>query len=289
MGLYTRTAFKLFSKLAENISDYFAETKTDLKLARIKASLQEYLSTAFFTSFLVFLIGLPFLSLILGYFLKNFLFSFLTALTVSLFSSVLFFYIFLQYPKFIAKDKSKNLEKTLPFASLYLSTISGSRLPLHKSLEIFSKFSGYGEIAKEVDLINQDMKMFGYDVNTALERAVDRSPSKSFKELLWGILATTRAGGDIVLYLKEKSKNFIDEYRRKLYEFSHTLTVYIEIYLTAIVLGAIFFTVLTAVVSGIGGAPGDIIVLQFFLIFVFMPVISILFIMLVKTSTPGSE
>jgi len=289
MEFYNRMAFRLFGQISESASSFFGEIRSDLRIARLKVSLQEYLSTAFFTSFLTFLIGLPILSFGLGYILKNFLFGFITAITISLFLAVLFFYIFLNYPKIIAKNKSNELEKTLPFASLYLSTIAGSKLPLHKTFEIFSKFSGYKEITQETDLINQDVKMFGLDINTALERAVERTPSKDFKELIWGILSTSRSGGDLALYLKEKSKNFIEEYRRKLYEFSHTLTVYIEVYLTAVVLGAIFFTILTAIISGIGGAPANVIFLQFFLIFVFLPLVSVLLMFIVKYSTPAGE
>lgn len=289
MGAYTKTAFRLFGQLSENISHYFPDTRKDLKVARFKTSFQEYLSTTMLTCLIFFLVGLPVLSVVFSLLFKTFLLGFITAFTISIFLAILFFYISLIYPNIIAKGRAKELEKALPFASLYLSTVSGSKLPLYKTLEIFSKFSGYGEIAKEVNLINQDMKMFGFDVNTALERAVERSPSRDFKELLWGILSTARTGGDMSQYLKEKSKNFIDAYRRKLYEYSHTLTLYIEIYLTAIVLGVIFFTILTSIVSGIGGAPSNIVVLQFFLIFLFIPMISILFIYLIKATAPSGE
>lgn len=289
MGFYTKTAFRLFGQLSEKISHFFPDTRRDLRMARFKTSFQEYLSTALLNCFILFIVGLPTLSFVLSFIFKTFLFGFITALTVSIILVTILFYFYLIYPGLVARNRAKEMEKNLPFATLYLSTVSGSKLPLHKTLEIFSKFSGYGEIAQEVDLINQDMKMFGFDVNTALERAVERSPSRDFKELLWGILSTVRSGGDLAKYLKEKSKNFIDEYRRRLYEFSHTLTVYIEVYLTAIVLGAIFFTILTSIISGIGGAPSNIIVLQFFLIFLFLPLISILFIYLIKATAPTGE
>jgi len=52
----------------------------------------------------------------------------------------------------------------------------------------------------------------------------------------------------------------------------------------------IFFTILTSIMSGIsGGSSTDMIVLQFMMIFVFMPLISMLFIIMVKSITPGGE
>ena len=58
--------------------------------------------------------------------------------------------------------------------------------------------------------INNDTKLFGLDIITALERAVERSPSKNFSELLYGLLSTIRAGGDMNIYLKQKSINFMN-------------------------------------------------------------------------------
>lgn len=289
MSFYSRLAFRLFSEVSENVTPYFIDIKSDLKKARMRESLQEYLSTAILTCFVIFLVELPIFSLIFGFIFQSFLFAFLTAITVALFLTVAFFFLFLNYPKTIIRDRSKKLDDSLPFASLYLSTISGSKLPLHKMLEIFSRFSGYKEMVREVNSINDDIKIFGLDVNTALERAIERTPSKNFQELLWGILSTIRAGGDLTNYLKAKAKDLMEDYRRKVREFSHTLTIYIQIYLTAIVLGSVFFIVLTGIVAGVMGGAGNILTLQFILIFLFIPLVSTFFIFLVKTSTPTGE
>ena len=184
-------------------------------------------------------------------------------------------------------EKSKKMDSSLPFASLYLSTISGTKLPLEKIFKIFGRFSKYGELTEEVELINRDIEAFGFDVHTALERAVDRSPSKNFKDLLWGILSTSTSGGDVTSYLREKSKGLMEDYRRKLMEFSKKMMMLSEIYLTAIILGTIFFVILSAIFSGIGGGVNSIILMQTLLIFIFLPLMSMLFIILVKASTPG--
>lgn len=290
MGFYTRTAFRYFSRYSEYISIFFPDLKLDLKKAKMKTSTQEYISTAMLTTFLVFLVEVPILSFAFGIIFRNFLFSFITGFTTSIFLSTIIFVLFTKYPKTIIAERAKKLDGSLPFASLYLSTIAGTKLPLHRIFKIFGKFSKYGEITEEVDLINKDIEVFGFDVHTALERAVERSPSKSFKDLLWGILSTSVSGGDIATYLREKSKGLMEDYRRKLSEFAKKMMFLSEIYLTAIILGAIFFVILTAILSGIGGGmTRSIILLQALIIFVFLPLISIGFIILVKVSTPGGE
>jgi len=291
MGLYTKLSFRLFSQFSESISQYFGDVKSNLKKARIKLSLQEYMSIAVMTCFIIFIASFPALSVVFGLVFGNFLFSFISSFTSSIALTAVAFILATNYPKFVIKEKAKKIDNALPFAVLYLSTIASSKLPLHKIFEIFSKFSEYGELTTEVRYITNDVEFFGLDVNTALERAIDRSPSKAFKEMIWGMLSTIRSGGDLAMYLRATSANLMDEYRRKLFEFSHQLSIYIEVYLTTIVLGAIFFTILTSILSGISGSSdtSGMIVLQFLLIFFFMPLISIMFIILIKAMTPGEE
>lgn len=291
MGFYTKISFRMFSQVSERISYYFSDLKMDIKKARIKLSLQEYLSIVIMTCFIVFISVFPFLSFLLGLVFQNFLLSFTSSFTASVLITVVVFLFIVNYPKLTIREKAKHIDNALPFATLYLSTIASSKLPMHKVLDIFTKFGKYGELTEEMKFIKNDIDAFGFDVNTALERAVDRSPSKMFKELIWGLLSTIRSGGDTSIYLKEVAVNMVNEYRRKLYEFSQQLTIYIEVYLTTIVLGAIFFTILTSIMSGIaaGATTTNIVVLQFFLIFIFMPLVSILFIIMIKSITPGSE
>jgi flagellar protein FlaJ len=290
MSFYTRMAFRYFGRYSENISIFFPDLKLDIKKTKMKTSVQEYISTSLLTTFLVFLVEVPLLSFAFGLIFKSFLFSFITGFTASVILSVAIFFIFTQYPKTIVSERSKKMNSSLPFTSLYLSTIAGTKLPLSKVFQIFGKFNKSGEMGEEVGMINKDIEAFGFDVHTALERAVERSPSKNFKDLLWGILSTSASGGDVVSYLREKSKTFMEDYRRKLSEFSKKMMLISEVYLTAIVLGTIFFVILTAIISGISSGPGSsIILLQTIMIFLFLPLMSFMFIILVKRATPGEE
>lgn len=289
MGSYTKLAMRLFYPASRGFTPFVSELRNDLKRSRLKLSVYEYLSISFLSSFIILLITFTLLTVVISMFLPNFILSLLISLAVSGSLSSFFFLLFLNYPKSVIREKSKRLEDTLPFAALYLSTIAGSKLPLNKIFTIFSKFGKYGEISDEVNSIINDIELFGVDINTSVERAIERSPSKNFKELLWGILSMNKTGGDMYAYLREKGKTFLNEYRRRLFEFSHQLTIFIEIYLTAIVLGAIFFTILTAIISGLSGVGANIIVLQFFLIVIFLPVLSLAFILIIKSITPGGE
>jgi flagellar protein FlaJ len=289
MSEYLQISMKIFGPVTDFMNPYFPNLKSDLKKARIKMSTQEYLSSGIFLSFLLFTVELPLLSFIFSLLFKNFLFGFLTSITMSFFLLAIFFLSYVNYPKAIIKERASSIDKFLPFASLYLATIASSKLPLVKIFELFSKFGQYGALSSEFNQMQNEISLFGLDANTALERAIERTPSKNLKELLYGILATNTSGGDLSVYLKQKSNSFFADYNRRLHDFAQQLTVYIEIYLTSIVLGAIFFVILTAILAGISGTGGNIIFLQFFLIFLFLPLISGVFVFLIKTATPGGQ
>jgi len=290
MSLFEKMAMRYLDKYIEPHLEVFSDLKKDLKRSGMRKTLEEYLSTSLLMCIILFVIELPIFSLIFSLLNLGFLFSFFMAITTSILVCSFFFLMFVNYPKFLIRDKARSIDRTLPFAGIYLSTIASSRLPPHRIFEIFSKFKEYGEISYEARRIVADMKMFGLNVYDSLEKAIDRTPSKDLRDLFWTILSTLKAGGDLHAYLNEKSKSFLADYRRRLDEFSHSLSIYLEIYLTALVLGTIFFIILTSVMSGFTGMVAEnIIFVQFFLIFLFVPLISVAFIILIKSASPGGE
>ena len=254
----------------------------------MKKTLIEYLSISILTCILIFVIEVPTLSLIFSLLGFGIFLSLFMAFFVSILLSALFFVLFTNYPKFKIRDKARAIEKSLPFAGIYLSTIASSRLPPHKIFQIFSTFEEYGEVTEEAKRIVADMEMFGLNVYDSMAKAIDRTPSKDMKDLFYAMISTLKAGGDLSVYLFEKSQSFLDNYRRKLKEFAHSLSVFLEVYLTALILGTIFFIILTSIMSGLTGAVAeDLIYMQFFLIFLFVPLISAAFIILIKSASPG--
>jgi len=284
--MISKYAFRLFGDLAKKIEPYFPELKEELRKADLKISPQEYIANALFASLLSFIVTLPFIALSISIFTGAFLFSYLMSITLATGLPTAVFLIYLNYPKSIIKDREKKIDAYLPFSALYLSSIVSSGLPLHKAIKMFVEFEEHRSVAKEMKKIVEDVEFYGLDILSALERAVNRTPSRKFREFLYGILATIRGGGNLFTFMKERTADFFIDYRRKLSEFSHSMTIYTEIYLVAVVLGTIFFVILTSVVSALGGATQNILGLQLFMIFVFLPMISILFLFLVRKAQP---
>ena len=75
------------------------------------------------------------------------------------------------------------------------------------------------------------------------------------------------------------------DYRRRIRKYSQDLSLYVEMYLTLIITGSIFFIVLSSIISTISAGLGTIMV-QTFVVFALLPLLSIAFIILVKSTSP---
>ena len=209
-------AFKMFSAYTEPLIKLFPEIKDDLIKSKLRYSPSEYLSIAIFVSFVAFLLSLPVFSFFYGLFFATFLFSFIFSITTSVVFAVLIFFFFLNYPKILVSIRARKINQSLPFAMLYLSAIMKSRISFVEGIKIFTKFGRYKDIVEEFEDIINDIEFFGLDVNTALENAIKRSPSKQLSDVLVGILSVLKSGADLGEFLEQKSRSLMDDYRREL-------------------------------------------------------------------------
>ncbi|MEM7817156.1 MAG: hypothetical protein QXZ20_04545, partial [Candidatus Aenigmatarchaeota archaeon] len=108
--------------------------------------------------------------------------------------------------------------------------------------------------------------------------------------LLWGLDTVLTSGGNVGNFLHEKSRGFISEYRRRLEQYSRTLALLIEVYLTVVLVGSIFFIIMTALMSilGGGGDSTSMLFMQFLVVFIALPFASIGFIGLLKAISPSA-
>ncbi len=280
-------SFKLFGTSLEPFTEYFENLKPDIEKSGIPLSLTEYVYVIVFCTLLTFLIEFPLLSFIGGLFLSPAL-AFFLALTTSLILSFGVFFFLYSYPSFLVQKRAKEIDAGLPFISIYLSSISASGIPPTSMFKILSGFREYKEIAKEASKIYRDIEFFGMNLEQAIRKAAMRTPSKEFKEMLLGLITLLSSGGNLSEFFKERAKEFMNEYRRRLESYSRLLTLMIEIYLTAIIVGSIFFIILSVVISMFSTTSNlSLIFMQFAVVVFILPFVSIGFIVLVKSLSPG--
>ncbi len=284
---FKKLAFKVFGRSLDPLVDYFENLKPDIEKSGIPLSLEEYVYVMFFCTLLTFIVEFPLLSFIAGLFFPA-PFAFFLSLTTSLVLSLIVFFFFYVYPAFVTNRRAKKIDASLPFISLYLSSLTASGIPPVSMFKLLASFKEYKEVSKEARKIWRDMDYFGMSFEQAVKRAAMRTPSRQFKEMLLGLLAVTSSGTDVSKYFKEKAREYMNEYTRKLEGYSRNLSLLVEIYLTLVTVGSIFFVVVTAIMSAFGtGSSLSLIFAQFLVVFVFLPLISLVFILVAEFLAPG--
>jgi len=285
-----KLSFKFFGRTLEPFVGYFETIKPDLLKANMGFSLTEYIYVMFLMMLILFVIEFPFLVIIMSMIFKAAALAFLFSFTITIVILLIMFFVFYTYPSMLANRRKVNIDSALPFAATYMGTIASSGAAPSTMFKVLSEFEDYGEVSKEAGKIYRDVEAFGMDLVSSIRKTANRTPSEELKELLWGLDTVITGGGNLGDYLHEKSRLFIAEYRRRLERFSRTLSLLTEIYLTIVLVGSIFFIIMTALMAIIGG--GELVLtmtfIQFLIIFALLPLVSIGFIILLKTISPSA-
>ncbi len=285
--LIKNLSFSVFGKSLDDIVPYFENISGDLKKSNLPLSLVEYVYITVFITLFSFVIEFPLIAFILSFFTTTLL-AFFLSFTVSIFITLIVFFAFYSYPTLLSEKRKKNIDASLPFATIYMATISGSQAPPSTMFKVLSQFEEYGETTKEMRQIYRDTEMFGMELTAAIRKTAERTPSYQLKELLWGLTTVLTTGSDITSYLREKTKGFIQEHKRKLKEYSQRLSMLIEVYLTLVILGSIFFVVLSSIMSMFSTEMNTLISFaQFVVIFFILPAMSIGFILILRAISPS--
>ncbi len=281
---YVEFSYRLLGNLTKYFKPYFLDIKDDLRKANINYTLEEYLSMALFTTIVTFMLETGMLSFIFALFVSP-LISIILALTLSTTISGLLFFLFYSYPTTASKNRGNKIKKILPFSVSYMATIAKSNVQPITIFRTLGEFKEYGELSKESENIVRDVELFGMTISAAIKKEAKITPSKDFRDLLFSMNTMIITGGNLGSFLKDKSDEFMSDYRRRIRKYSQDISLFVEMYLTLIIAGSIFFMVLSSMISTIAAGLGTIMV-QTFVVFALLPVLSIGFIVLIKATSP---
>jgi pilus assembly protein TadC len=279
-------ALKMFGGLTAPYMGYFDALKNNLKRARMPIPVDEYLSLMILGSLLTFILAITLGSFFISAATLFAAYSFTLSIIISFSLGGFVFFLGYYYPSMKAAGIKKEINRSLPFASFYMATTASSGI---NPVDIFKVLSlRRGIIGQEAKKIYTNVKTLGSSLPVALQKTASRSPSPDFADMLWGMISVITAGGDLEAYLRSKTTTLMAKYRRSLNDYAKTITLYTEIYITLIIVGSLFFIILIAIISPmISPMTGmNTLLLQTFLVFFFVPLISIAFMVLLKSVSP---
>jgi flagellar protein FlaJ len=279
-----KRAYSFYGELAKKIAPNFGYLKEDLKKSGLRYTVEEYLSLSMFVSLILLCIEIPVITFMLSFF-THVVWALLMSIAISVSITATIFLLFTTYPRTQYDSIASEIERGLPFAVSYMTASASSDAPPIEIFRSISKLDEYPELKEQALNVIRDVEGLGLDLSSALKRESKRTPSRQFKELLIGIDSTLRSGADLSLFLSNRATNLFNNYQKRIKEYSNLLSMIVEIYITVVIVGSIFFTIMATVMSMMGGA-NDILMMQFFISFIIMPLISVALAYYIKMASP---
>lgn len=286
MKEYADFCYDQVGPYALQILDSFEGLRPQLDKAGIEVSLPEYVSMMLFSSVVSGVVSTVFFSII--FMLGSGVVGLILGLSLGVTMGGVAFVAFYLLPSMKISNRASKIDDTLPFAVMYLSTLAGTGTSITEMFKNLSDSDEYDELADEAHKIYRDIDSFGMDVGEALQQGAERSPSEDLEEVLWGMNHVITTGGSLREFLDQRAKSLMDDYERRIDEFSERLSLLVEMYIILVIVGSIIFTSMSVVVSAFGGIdPNLVILVQAISVFIGLPFISVGFIILVDGISPG--
>jgi flagellar protein FlaJ len=157
------------------------------------------------------------------------------------------------FPVYAAQNRGNAVDANLPTIANFMSVLASSGMPPEA---IFRSLARVGEefgVRQETSTLIGEIELGGMDLNTALKRASERSPSKQFAGMLDGVITTTHMGGDLGALLRGEADKFKRSKMVKMRRFLDNLAVIAEAYVTFMVAAPMALIVMLSVMAFMGG------------------------------------
>ena len=199
---------------------------------------------------------------------------------------VIVFAVGLTYPSIKASSRENGVNSELPFFAAYLTTMAYGGVPPERIIEKVAGLRIFKAIREEARRILRDIKVFGLDPLSAIERNAYQHPSRRYREFMLGYVTTVRTGGDVLHYLELRTQDLFRERAQELSSVAERISMIVEAYITlAVVMTLVLyiFFIVSAILptGGFGGVQG--IVLYSYL---GMPLLTVVMLVVIDSVQP---
>ena len=212
-----------------------------LKQADLPINVGAYVSAAFFTAVISFVASFGAL-LVVGIILGMYYLAALSVLSIPITLG-----IFYMYPSYRASSRKANIDENLPFAVSAMATMAGSGANTLEMFKTIAQGNRYGEMSREALKIVSDIENLGYTIKSALERAIERTPSSKLRSLHYKMISTMMSGGDLKSLLMIQAERVVDDTKRDQGAAVEALGMVSEAYTVILILGPILALIMSCI------------------------------------------
>jgi flagellar protein FlaJ len=251
-------AYRYLGVRIQRTLPYFADLGTTLQKAALKISLQSYVSMMIFLAATSWVVSVVITGSLAAYAGAAIWLALIYAFGVAtLFGTMVFGLLYL-VPALLASNRRKKMELELPYVASHMSILAAAGIPPTRMFKLIEDSRTTPEVASDANEIVRDVQILGKDIMTALEIERDRSPSRVFGDVLEGLVATIRSGGDMKKYLLDATHTVMDLRRIAAKQLIESLGVFAEVYISLLVVFPLLIIVMFSVMALIGGGLGGL-------------------------------
>ncbi|MBY9001070.1 MAG: type II secretion system F family protein [Candidatus Heimdallarchaeota archaeon] len=276
-------AYSYIGRLVEPYLAEFEGLKLTLRKAGVEKSVRMYLSVRIFWAIILAIVSL--VSLIAIYIIVPGFSVILVIILPVLVLTSMFVYTWV-YPSYLVGERKTKLEAALPTAASYMTAMASAGVTPDRIFLSLTKEKIGEAIVKDAKKISRDIQVFGYDIVLALSEASLRSPSPKYSSFLEGIIGTFTSGGELQRFLEVSSETLMNDKVQSEKNFIETLGIMAELFMVLGVVSPIFFIVILAMMSMLGGSATNSTLLMALLVYVIIPVSEMAIIVLIDAQQP---
>jgi flagellar protein FlaJ len=194
------------------------------------------------------------------------------------------FLLFILYPRVKSWERKGKIDGHLPYAICWMSFMATTGvIPYLIFRKLAETEEFFGEISQEAKLVAKDVELLGFDFVSALRNLASATPSTHLRTFIQGAITNALSGGEMGTYFVSKSRETMEENRKKFTEFITTLGLISEVYIIGLVAAPLLVIVMFAAMMMMGGASPMILMV---IIYGYIPLGSIAFVLVTDMMTP---
>jgi flagellar protein FlaJ len=251
-------AYRYLGDRIQRTLPYFGDFGGTLQKAALKISLQSYVSMMVLLSGVSWVVSGVVTGSLVAYAGAPIWLALVYAVGVATLFGAMVFGLLYVVPALLAGNRRKRMELELPYVASHLSILAAAGIPPTRMFKLLEDSRTTPEVASDANEIVRDVEILGNDIMTALETERDRSPSKIFADVLEGLVATIRSGGDMKKYLLDATHTIMDLRRLAAKQLIESLSVFSEVYISLMIVFPLLIIVMFSVMAIIGGGIGGI-------------------------------
>ncbi len=276
-------AYSYIGRLVEPYLAEFDGLKMTLRKAGIDKSVRMYLSVRIFWAIILAVVSLIFL-IAIYIIVPEFSIILVIILPILVLTSM-FVYSWV-YPSYLVGERKRKLEAALPTAASYMTAMASAGVTPDRIFLSLTKEKIGEAIVKDAKKISRDIQVFGYDIVLALSQASLRSPSPKYSSFLEGIVGTFTSGGELQRFLEVSTETLMNDKVQSEKNFIEVLGIMAELFMVLGVVSPIFFIVILAMMSMLGGSSGNSTIMMAVLVYIIIPVSEMAIIVLIDAQQP---